>query len=56
MFVQLDIDHSARKRCRECGRLLSLRRFRLAPGTSDHRATRCDDCEDPDPFTLHSIW
>lgn len=45
-YVQIDLDHSARKRCRECGRLLSVRRFAIDLNYPDHRAPRCDECEE----------
>jgi hypothetical protein len=55
MLSQLE-NSPADRHCRECGRLLSVRRFRIDLAAPDYRASRCFDCEDPDPFTLASIW
>lgn len=49
-LIRVDIDYGARRRCRECGRLRSVRMFAIDLGHPDYRNPRCDDCESSDEW------
>lgn len=46
LFVQIDLERNARKRCRECGRLRSVRMFTINLNFPDYRNDLCDDCKE----------
>lgn len=61
LFVQVDLVHDARKRCRECGRLRSVRMFTPNLNCPDYRNPLCDDCEehendDPPRLSSARLW